>query len=105
MNIEKNINGLRYKLSNENLKVGDHVWPIVDGRLTENDFYLHNLNWNAFELEDPHIILNLNYSSGAYEIQTNKGFGHKHKYFKIIEVEKQVARSIGKLITYDWEKI
>lgn len=89
------------KLTNQNLKVGDEVYPISHGRSNDKDFsYRHEYfefeereekytyegyPKNCFERE-PHIILDLNHSRDckAYEIRTSFGYGPKEKYFKII---------------------
>lgn len=95
------INRYGLTLTNENLEVGDKVYPISCGKSNDKDFSYHHEYFyfgelkeiyqydgfpnNCFE-DEPHIILDLNYSRDckAYEIRTNFGYGPKEKYFKII---------------------
>jgi len=92
MKIEKVIDKIRYTLSNDDLKVGDHVYSIGHGRcIGNNDWILHELDYMDFP-KYPHIIENLNYSPKykPYEVSTNHGYSPKEVYFKIIKMEKHV---------------
>ena len=59
---------IRYTLSNENLKVGDEVYPIAIGRcLDDGGWILHELDFRGFMSgfpNEPHIIKNLNHDNG-----------------------------------------
>jgi hypothetical protein len=88
-----NYNGKIYTLSNENLQVGDKVYPISQGKCDsknftyehwEFDYRLVCTGWKS----EPHTILDLHYSTyKPYEIHTDYGFGPVEHYFKIIKVE------------------
>lgn len=95
MKIERYHDGLRYTLSNDNLKVGDKVYPIANGRcLDGGGWILHGFDfgeWSSFP-QDPHTILNLKHSDyKPYEIRTDHGFGPVEKYYKIIKVEERIV--------------
>lgn len=82
-------NSIRYTLSNEGLKNGDMVYPIAHGRILENGgFILHDLWFDSFPY-NPHKILDMKYSTGAYEVRTDHGYGTPEKYFKILAMEKR----------------
>lgn len=93
MAIEKVYNGIRYTLSNDNLKVGDKVYSIARGRCLDNgDWILHEigfeskfvkgLNTSGFP-DEPHTIINLHYSDyKPYEVQIDKGFHQKSVIIK-----------------------
>jgi len=88
MIIQHTYKGIDYILSNENLKVGDRVFPISRGR-TWNDKHIHyEYDFRDFMCgfpDEPHIILDLNYSKNykPYEIHTDHGFGPVEMYYKI----------------------
>lgn len=90
MKIEKYHNGIRYTLSNENLQVNDKVFPIANGRCTEDGgWILHNFDFRDFP-NDPHTILDLNHSDyKPYEVRTDYGYSPIESYFKIIKKEKK----------------
>lgn len=95
MIVEKVIDNIRYTLSNENLKVGDEVFPIARGRCLENGgWILHYIEFKYITTgfpTTPHIILNLKYSDyKPHEVQTNYGFSPKEVYFKIIKIERKI---------------
>jgi hypothetical protein len=85
MKIEKVHEKIRYTLSNENLKVGDEVYPIAIGRcLDDGGWILHELDFRDFMSgfpNEPHIIKNLNYDNGRqgkpYQVKTDKGYSVK----------------------------
>ena len=96
MKVEKHHEGIRYTLSNEDLNVGDKVYPIARGRvLDDGSFILHDLDYRDFMCgfpDDPHTIEDLHYCSTSkpYEIRTDKGYSPKECYYKVIKKEKQV---------------
>lgn len=82
-----------YLFSNEDLKGGDPVFPISNGRSDyETGTYIHR----EFDFSDcmcgfpnaPHTLIDLEYSINdkAYEVRTSHGYGPKEKYFKIISI-------------------
>jgi hypothetical protein len=95
MIVEKVHNGIRYTLSNEDLKVGDKVFPLASGRCeSDTDWILHEITFNELHTGFPastHTILNLKHSDyKPYEVQTNYGYSPKEVYFKIIKIEERV---------------
>lgn len=94
MKTEKVHNGIRFTLSNENLAVGDKVYPIAWGRcLDGGDWIFHNYDYSfacsSFPTE-PHTILDLHHSDyKPYQVRTKEGFGPIEIYYKIIKMEKQ----------------
>ncbi len=92
-------NGVVYTFSNLDLKEGDEVYPISDGRCYDDGSYEHH----EFRFDDylcgfpndPHIIIDLHHSEKngnkiykPYEIRTSHGYGPKEEYFKIIKQTK-----------------
>ena len=97
MKIGKHLNGIRYTLSNDDLQVGDKVYPIGRGYVTKGEFILGELDFRDFMSgfpDEPHTILDLNYDNGrqgkAYQVRTDMGFSPIESYYKIIKKEKQV---------------
>ena len=94
MKIEKVHNKIRYTFSNENLKVGDEVYPIAYGRCLDNgEWVLNDFDFRDFMCgfsNEPHIIEDLNYDNGRqgkpYQVRTNKGFSPIECYYKIIKI-------------------
>lgn len=89
MIVETIRNEIRYTLTNEGISVGDVVFPLAQGRCTEDGgWVLHEIDYASMK-NTPHTILNLSYSSDSkpYEVQTDKGFGPVETYFKIIKRE------------------
>lgn len=96
MKIEHYHDGLRYTLSNENLKVGDKVFPIANGRcLDDGGWILHDFDFREFCSgfpNEPHTIQNLNYSDiKSYQIKTDHGFGPIEIYYKILKIEQKIV--------------
>lgn len=92
MNIETVYEGIRYRLSNDNLKVGDEVFPCASGRRLDNgEFLLHYLEFDKshyanFDTDfpnNPHIITSI-----GEDIHTNMGYSSPQVYYKIIKKEK-----------------
>jgi hypothetical protein len=95
MKIEHIKKGIRYTLSNENLKVGDKVYPIATGRCLENDeWILHDIGFKKYLTGfpgDPDTIIDLEHSKDkAIQVSTNRGYSPIEVYYKIIKKEKQV---------------
>ena len=117
MKIERYHEGIRYTLSNDDLKVGDKVYPIGNGRcLDDGGWILHNLDYRDFMSgfpEEPHTMLDLNYDNGkqgkAYETRTDHGYGPKESYYKIVKKEKrkEIEQIPGQLhrSSFDWEDV
>ena len=88
--------GKRYLLSNEDLKVGDKTFPLTEGQTINGEYYVRNIRnpktdrffdaCTSFP-HDPHIIENLHHNDDfkPYEVRTNKGYGPREKYFKIVD--------------------
>lgn len=74
--------------SNEDLKEGDEVFLLGVGYIEDGVFNLVSVNLfpecaTGFP-NNPHKIIDLNYSSGSYQVKTDKGYGSKECYFKIL---------------------
>ena len=107
MNIEKVHNGIRYTLSNDNLKINDEVYPIGKGRCLDNgSWILHNLDFRDFMSgfpNEPHTILDLKHSDyKPYEARTNYGFSPIESYYKIIKMERQEEISSSLFSRKEW---
>jgi hypothetical protein len=110
MQIEKVHKEIRYTLSNENLKVGDEVYPIANGRCLDNGgWILHDLDFRNFTSgfpNEPHTILNLKYSDyKPYQVRTDFGFSPIERYFKVIKMEHQVKVGKGMFVRSEWVEI
>jgi len=81
-------NGKKYHLTNEDLKVGDNVFPISHGKVTNGSYEHHQFDFRDHMSGFPdnhHIILDLHYSDDkAYEVRTDHGFCPAECYFKIV---------------------
>ena len=83
--------GKVYELSNENLKAYDEVFPLSNGYVTSDNTYHHlrfSFNrWSSGFPDEPHRIVDLHNSTyKPYEIHTNRGYGPKEMYYKIVKV-------------------
>jgi len=81
--------GKKYKFSNKNLKVGDKVFPISDGFISDNKKYYHEkFDFRDFMCgfpDEPHTIIDLEYSKEkSYQVRTDYGYSPIECYFKII---------------------
>lgn len=78
--------------SNEDLKVGDLVFPIGNGKILENGRWKFN-HYDFSEVmsgypDEPHKIVDLSHSTyKPYEVRTSHGYGPIEMYYKIIEKE------------------
>jgi hypothetical protein len=95
MIIEKVQNGIRYRLSNEDLKVSDSVFPIAHGRTTDDGLWLlHDLDFrysmSGFPDRPDRIeSIELNEKRpDLSKVQTNCGYSPIGCYFKIIKKEQ-----------------
>ena len=98
MIIEKYKDDIRYTLSNENLKVGDKVYPILTGRVTDDEkFIIHEIEYESNFPDKPHTIRDLNNSDfKPFQVRTNKGYSPIEKYFKIVKKEKcHIETTVG----------
>lgn len=94
MIVEKVYNKKRYTLSNENLKVGDNVYPIAWGRcLDDGGWVLQNFDYRELLSgfpNDPHTILDLKHSDHKpYQVKTDRGYSPIECYYKIIKIEEK----------------
>ena len=109
MLVETVKNGIRYTLSNENLEVGDKVFPIGRGRcLDGGGWILHNIAFEEYMgfPYDFHTIMDLKHSDyKPYEVKTDKGYSPIESYYKIIKKETQGTNDTGLFVTYDWVEI
>lgn len=110
MKVERVHNGIRYTLSNENLCVGDKVYPIASGRcLGNHDWILHDFSFKDYCSgfpDEPHTILDLHYSdSKPYQVRTDYGYGPIEIYYKIIKREQKVAESEKPFTHHKWVEI
>lgn len=115
MQVEHIRNGIRYTLSNEDLRVGDSVFPIANGRCLDNGgWILHGFDFRDFISgfpDDPHIIEDLNYDSSQqgkdYQVKTNYGYSPIERYYKIIRMEEKlkVRDNIFGGSIYEWIEI
>ena len=114
MKVEKVHNKVRYTLSNENLNVGDEVFPIAWGRcLPDCGWILHNFDFRDFMSgfpDEPNIIKDLNYDSGVNgkktHIRTDKGYSHRDCYFKIVKVEERIkVKETAFGGSYEWVEV
>ena len=70
--------------SNEDLKEGDDVWPLVAGYTDGTSYFVCKIEKERIE-DPPHRILNLKHStSKPYEVSTSSGYGPRESYFKRI---------------------
>ena len=110
MKVEHMHEGVRYTLSNENLKVKDKVYPIAWGRcLDDGSWILHKLDFNeccsGFP-DDPHTILDLNYSKSKPEqVRTDFGYSPIECYYKIIKAEIQIKENGKRFSRSVWTEI
>lgn len=89
--------GQLFTFSNENLEVNNQVYPISNGRVNDNNEYIHeSFDFSDFyetrkskNEDDFHYILNLyNSQYKPQQIETTHGFGPIEKYYKLINVEQ-----------------
>jgi hypothetical protein len=109
MRIETYLNNIRYRLSNDNLAIGDKVYSIAFGRtLDSGEFLLHKLDFNenfsGFP-DEPHTIKEIVTTEKPIRVITNCGYSPIDIYFKIIKMEEHVKDSSGLFVTYQWKEI
>jgi len=110
MDIETVYEGIRYRLSNKGLKVGDEVFPCASGRNLDNgEFLLHYLEFDKMHYtnsetdfpNEPHIITKIEKD----QISTDNGYSHPQVYYKIIKKEKQIEEIKHRWKTFKWVEI
>lgn len=78
---------LNVNMTNEDLQVGDKVYPISHGRTKDGKYEHEYFDFRDFMSgypDEPHTILDLHHSDDkGYEIRTDMGYGPREKYFKI----------------------
>lgn len=80
-----------FVLSNENLQVGDEVFPIYWPAFEEFEFADYCSGWP----NEPHKILELKRSDyKPYETSTSHGYGPQEIYFKIVDMVDKVDRTV-----------
>lgn len=78
--------GRPYFFTNENLKVGDRVWPLLTGYTPLGQFYATGIEPDRFLPAEAHTIQDLNHSeTKGYEVRTDYGYGPVECYFKLID--------------------
>lgn len=106
---ERVYKGIRYTLSNENLEVGDKVYPIAWGRTLPNgDFIFHNYDYRKVVSgfpDEPHTILKFKTDCKPIEVRTDHGYSPKEVYYKIVKKEKQEMAEKYGIKNYEWKEI
>ena len=109
MIVENVCDHIRYTLTNENLEIGDPVFPIGSGRITPDGFVFHKIKFNEALTDfpyEPHIILSFKpYNENVIDVQTNCGSSAKDCYFKIIKKEQQVCDNSRGFPQFNWVEI
>ena len=110
MKIEHVHEGIRYTLSNDDLKDGDEVFPIGYGRCTDDGWILHDLNYSKYSSgfpNDPHVIKNVKHNPTykPYEVHTDHGYSPIESYYKIIKKEKQFEIPSILFVRHEWKEI
>lgn len=100
MKVEHYIDGCRFILSNENLQIGDKVFPLIGGRFVDGEMFFHSIDFPE-DFSEPHTITSI---SKEY-IYTSHGYSHPPRYFKIIKVEQQIKDDSGWFVKWYWEDV
>ena len=113
MNVEHVYNKIRYTLSNDDLKAGDKVFPIANGRcLDDGSWILSYLEYEEYKHtgsetdfpDEPHTIIDMKHSDyKPYEVRTDMGYGPREMYYKIIKREHQVDNRREGVTFSHWE--
>lgn len=84
-------------LTNENLQVGDKVFPALhtyhnNGKVYVLDVMINKKDKTMVEActgwpNDPHIVTEFYIENGITFIRTNKGYSPAYKYFKVMNQE------------------
>lgn len=79
------------RLTNEGLAVGDKVFPLTSGWTNGRKYYVLRVTTDLTSSgwpSDPHTILDLNHGgSKSHEVRTDKGYGPRECYFKLMARE------------------
>jgi hypothetical protein len=120
MKVETLLDDYRYTLTNDGLKKGDRVYPILNGRVQDDGtFIIHDIEFESRYVEglntsgfpdEPHTIEDIKHSDyKPYQVRTDHGYGPIEKYFKIEKIEKRIVtkRESGPLVFTDvtWEVV
>ena len=112
MNVETCLDGIRYTLTNDGLKVSDKVYPIANGRRLDNEgWILHDIDFDSLVSgfpNEPHTIKEMkkNKNGKLYEIITDYGYSAAQCYYKVIKKEKQVVVNPDAMfLSYKWIEI
>jgi len=91
-------------LTNDDLQVGDKVYPIGRGYCKDDVFYFCQIDHNPVSSgwpDSPHRIESLNHSeSKPYQVRTSRGYGPCESYFKLIG-HNSVSLGLKPAITHE----
>jgi hypothetical protein len=104
---------IRYTLSNDNLQVGDKVYPIAMGRCRDDgSWVLHEFNWEGYMCgfpNEPHTIIEFKpnmYDSDKYrDVRTDYGSSPEYCYYKVIKKERQEKENDRVFSRWVWKPI
>lgn len=75
-------------LTNENLQVGDEVFPLTSGYNNGKDYFVTKIETEKYMTgwpDEPHVIQDLSHSeTKSYQVRTDHGYGPIESYFKLI---------------------
>lgn len=91
-----------YTFSNEDLKVGDKVFPLVDGWSHNGRWHMTGLSFKGKDVfstlactgwrkneskREPHTIREFYFEDGLRHVRTDKGYGNAEVYFKLLGID------------------
>lgn len=80
--------GKFHLLTNVGIEVGDRVFPLTMGYNDGQVYYVMSIETSkacSGWPDEPHIVLDLDYGrTKSYQVQTDKGYGPRESYFKLI---------------------
>ena len=106
-------NGEFFTFTNEDLKIGDKVFPLLDGWSHGGKWYMtglsfkHDLDHDAFSIfactgwrrnekrREPHTIMDFYVEDGLRRIRTDKGYSPAEVYFKFTGIESMAGTEAG----------
>ncbi len=101
---------IRYTLSNENIAIGDKVYPLAMGRCRDDgSWVLHEFYFERYMSgfpKEPHEVVEFikNERANYRTIRTHHGSSPEYCYFKVIKKERQI-KSDSRFPTYSWVEI